>query len=109
VAKIEWGTKRICQNCETRFYDLKRTPITCPKCGTVYESQTTTRSRRGKQAVVEEPAKVVKDELEMEIEDTVVLEESGEDAEEGLIEDTSDLGGDLDDMSEVIEHVEAEE
>ena len=33
------GTKRTCQNpeCEARFYDLNRDPITCPHCETVYK------------------------------------------------------------------------
>jgi uncharacterized protein (TIGR02300 family) len=32
------GTKRTCQNgdCSARFYDLNRTPIVCPICGTKY-------------------------------------------------------------------------
>jgi uncharacterized protein (TIGR02300 family) len=37
VAKPELGIKRICGNCGTKFYDLARNPILCPKCGTVYE------------------------------------------------------------------------
>jgi uncharacterized protein (TIGR02300 family) len=37
VAKPELGIKRICGNCGTKFYDLARDPILCPKCGTVYE------------------------------------------------------------------------
>ena len=36
VAKPELGIKRICGNCGTKFYDLARDPILCPKCGTVY-------------------------------------------------------------------------
>lgn len=37
--KAERGTKRTCQNpeCGSRFYDLKRDPIVCPICDTVYE------------------------------------------------------------------------
>jgi uncharacterized protein (TIGR02300 family) len=37
--KAQRGTKRTCQipECGSRFYDLKRDPITCPVCGTVYE------------------------------------------------------------------------
>lgn len=33
------GTKRTCQSseCDARFYDLGRSPIVCPICGTVYE------------------------------------------------------------------------
>ena len=32
------GTKRTCQNsgCGSRFYDLGRSPITCPLCGSNY-------------------------------------------------------------------------
>jgi hypothetical protein len=26
MPKEEWGTKRVCPNCETRFYDLRRDP-----------------------------------------------------------------------------------
>lgn len=32
----ERGTKRTCQSCSARFYDLARTPIVCPKCGADY-------------------------------------------------------------------------
>jgi uncharacterized protein (TIGR02300 family) len=30
------GTKRTCLACEVRFYDLARSPIVCPSCGTPY-------------------------------------------------------------------------
>jgi uncharacterized protein (TIGR02300 family) len=30
------GTKRTCQNCDERFYDLEHDPIICPFCGTKY-------------------------------------------------------------------------
>ena len=30
------GTKRTCQACEVRFYDLARSPIVCPMCGAHY-------------------------------------------------------------------------
>ena len=30
------GTKRTCQSCDERFYDLDRTPILCPYCGASY-------------------------------------------------------------------------
>ena len=30
------GTKRTCQACEVRFYDLARSPIVCPTCGAHY-------------------------------------------------------------------------
>jgi uncharacterized protein (TIGR02300 family) len=37
VAKPELGTKRLCASCGAKFYDLSKTPITCPKCHTVME------------------------------------------------------------------------
>ena len=37
MAKPELGTKRLCANCSAKFYDLNKTPITCPKCHTVME------------------------------------------------------------------------
>ena len=30
------GTKRSCQSCGERFYDLNHSPITCPLCGAAY-------------------------------------------------------------------------
>ena len=37
MAKPELGTKRMCAGCGAKFYDLNKDPITCPKCGTVFE------------------------------------------------------------------------
>ncbi|MGV6871582.1 TIGR02300 family protein [Pseudochelatococcus sp. B33] len=37
MAKPELGTKRLCQGCGAKFYDLNRDPILCPKCGTPFQ------------------------------------------------------------------------
>ena len=39
-ARAARGTKRVCQACETRFYDLTRSPIVCPSCGAKYTGVT---------------------------------------------------------------------
>jgi len=44
VAKPELGGKHQCQNCGTRFFDLNRTPIVCPKCGTLFQSPAMART-----------------------------------------------------------------
>jgi uncharacterized protein (TIGR02300 family) len=44
VAKPELGVKRVCGSCGAKFYDFARTPIVCPKCGTIYVVTASTRS-----------------------------------------------------------------
>ena len=43
MAKPELGAKRQCQSCATKFYDLGKDPIICPKCGTVFHAAPLTR------------------------------------------------------------------
>ena len=44
LAKPELGTKRQCQNCRTKFFDLNKDPIVCPKCGTVFQGAAPVRA-----------------------------------------------------------------
>jgi uncharacterized protein (TIGR02300 family) len=44
VAKPELGLKRQCMNCGAKFYDLHRSPIVCPKCGTPFQAAALTRA-----------------------------------------------------------------
>ena len=37
MAKPEWGIKRICSSCKTKYYDLNKAPIICPSCGTEFD------------------------------------------------------------------------
>jgi uncharacterized protein (TIGR02300 family) len=37
MTKPELGTKRLCGNCGVKFFDLNRSPVTCPKCETVFQ------------------------------------------------------------------------
>ena len=57
MPKPELGTKRQCQHCGAKFFDLGKNPIVCPKCGTVYEvASMPARSRaRGKAVEADEP------------------------------------------------------
>jgi uncharacterized protein (TIGR02300 family) len=115
LAKAEWGLKRSCQSCGTRFYDMQRSPIICPHCSAVYDAEAVLKTRRGRVVAAPVEKKPVKDELEVEPVETEVevglgeeLAETEEGEEEDLIEDTSELGED-DDVSEVIDKVEDEE
>ena len=121
VAKPEWGTKRICPSCGTRYYDLTRKPVICPKCSTPFDPEAFLKSRRTRPVapVEKEVAPVGAGELDAEVEteeaepageeeEALPLEEAEEEDEE-LIEDASELGEDEDDMAEVIENVEEDE
>ena len=37
--KAARGTKRVCQSCGSKFYDLNRAPITCPICHVIFQQQ----------------------------------------------------------------------
>ncbi|WP_029057710.1 TIGR02300 family protein [Stappia stellulata] len=78
MAKPELGTKRLCSGCGSKFYDLNRDPITCPKCGTVYIVAQSLRPKKAtKAAVVEDD----EDETEDEGAEIVSLEEADAETE----------------------------
>lgn len=122
MAKPEWGTKRICPSCGTRYYDLMRQPVICPKCATPFDPEAFLKSRRARPAapVEKEIEPVGAEELDTDVEteeegdvaaeeeEALPLEEAEEEDEE-LLEDASELGEDEDDMAEVIENVEEDE
>ena len=118
MAKPEWGTKRTCQACGARFYDLQRDPIHCPKCGTVHDPQAALKTRRGRAVVPEKvaakPPSKGKPEIdltdpEVELEDADLAAEGADEDEKDLIEDASELGEDDSDVAEVIEKVDEDE
>lgn len=56
MPKPEWGTKRSCPKCGTRFYDLgKDDPVTCINCGVAWAPEPVLKS---KQPTFETPTKV---------------------------------------------------
>ena len=47
MVKPEWGTKRTCPKCSTRFYDLgKDDPVTCIECGTEFVPEPVLKSKQ---------------------------------------------------------------
>ncbi|MCK6451826.1 MAG: TIGR02300 family protein [Alphaproteobacteria bacterium] len=114
MAKPEWGVKRTCQSCGAVFYDLRRDPITCPKCGVEYDPEAVLKSRRGRAVPADEPKPVPVEVEPAEAEAVEEVEKQGAAEEEeeeaaAVIEDTSDLGEDTDDLGEVMENVEDNE
>ncbi|MBC8012589.1 MAG: TIGR02300 family protein [Methyloceanibacter sp.] len=93
MSKPARGTKRVCPSCGARFYDLSRTPITCPVCQAVYQV-TPPPSRRGERAQPVEVRKVVVPEVKapaLETPDTISLEEVEEAGAEVPIEEDEEI------------------
>ena len=59
MSKPELGSKRQCQNCGAKFFDLNKDPIVCPKCGTVFQVLAAARARPAAKAEEEEDTEVV--------------------------------------------------
>jgi uncharacterized protein (TIGR02300 family) len=107
MANPAWGTKRICQSCGTKYYDLNKSPIHCPKCGAEFNPELILKSRRAKPVdapkakVVEAKPKVLDDDIELEaLGDDIDIDDETVD-EDAFIEDASDLDGD-DDLAKPI-------
>ncbi len=150
MTKPEWGTKRICPNCGTRYYDMRRDPVMCPKCGAPFDAESLVKTRKSRAAApaVAEDVAPLEEELEADLaaepdEEGVAVTEipvaeekagpegepatakagkgkgrgkdaGGEEKKDGeedeeVLEDTSELGEDEDDMAEVIENVDEED
>ena len=95
MIKPEWGTKRTCPKCATRFYDLaKDEPVTCITCSYAWNPEPILKS---KQPMPFEAAKAEDKtpdaDLEGGEEDIAAI--TGED-EEPSADDEVDLGGDDD-------------
>ena len=96
MVKAELGTKRSCPNCAARFYDLKKKPIECPKCGTTFIAEALLPSK-AEQPV--QPQPVAREKVEVEEDDTVdvdtiSLEEVDEGDDETAAVKDVDLGDD---------------
>ena len=96
MVKPEWGTKRTCPKCSTRFYDLgKNTPVTCIACGHTWEPEPILKAKQPQMAPVqpEKPKAPPKPKPEADDGEETLLE--GEDIE---IEESDDSSDDDDDM-----------
>ncbi|HEX7852204.1 MAG TPA: TIGR02300 family protein [Sphingobium sp.] len=93
MVKPEWGTKRTCPKCATRFYDLgKEDPVTCIECGNVWTPEPVLKS---KQPLPYEELPKAKAVVEKEDDDDLDLDIDVDD-EEASPDNDVDLGGDDD-------------
>jgi len=103
VAKVDLGMKLTCESCGARFYDLNKQPGHCPKCGTANARPVIFKASRRPSAEEREKAanlaKAPPKPAPVDEDATTDADEEDED----VIEDTSDLGEDDDDVEVPIE------
>ena len=104
MAEQKWGKKRTCLSCGANFYDMLRSPIICPKCETEFQPVVSGRGSRAKAAVPvpapkrAQPLVEEKKKLDLLADEEDVPDDSGigilddDDDNDGLIQDTADLG-----------------
>ena len=94
MVKAEWGTKRSCPKCATRFYDLtKDEPVTCISCGYAWMPESVLKSKQP--MPFEQNVKVGKDAAEGEAPDDLDLDVDVDEDSDSPDNDV-DLGGDDD-------------
>ena len=77
MARKNLGRKRRCASCGLKFYDLTKTPVICPACGTEFDPEVLLKSRRGRAAAkVDEARKPAKEE---DVNDDDVVEKTEND------------------------------
>jgi uncharacterized protein (TIGR02300 family) len=113
VVKASWGTKRTCQNCAARFYDLNKSPIKCPKCGREHDREDFVKVRRGRgaaaaAAATSAAAAAAAAKLALakskKVEDGAIDEEAADlEADDEALEDTDDLADEAEDIEVEVE------
>jgi len=95
MTKPEWGTKRSCPKCGTRFYDLgKEDPVTCINCGTAWEPEPILKSKQP--LPFDAPKPETKKDNDLAGDEDEDLELAPDEDEEPSADDEVDLGGDDD-------------
>lgn len=71
----DWGLKRICHECRVPFYDLKKDPITCPKCNVEYDEEKAMAAQVPVADQINEPKKNTEDIVAQEPDEPIPYQE----------------------------------
>lgn len=90
MASSALGTKRHCQSCSGKFYDLNKDPIICPLCNTAFDPEVLLKSRRSK-PVAALPSK------------PAAAPAENENTDDSIEEDIEDVDNDIENEDEVLD------
>tara|TARA_B100000242_G_scaffold208390_1_gene151348 strand:- start:50 stop:454 length:405 start_codon:yes stop_codon:yes gene_type:complete len=116
MAKPEWGVKRICSSCGTKYYDLNKSNIVCPSCGAKFDPNYYIKTRKAKstssKTLPENDSDLTKD-IEnlddMEVDEDVEVVSDDDPLLEINKEDQNVIADDEIDMAEDISFIEDDE
>jgi len=86
MPKEEWGVKRLCPKCATRFYDLQKDPMTCPSCGAEFDLASLTNTGN-KSTPAKEKEKVADPVADIEDAEVVLDDDDAIPADDDLLDD----------------------
>ena len=87
MANPEWGKKRICLACNTKYYDFNKSPIICPSCGTKFDPDAYLKSRKSKILLT----KVVPENNQNMSEELSIIDDDETDTNEEVVTDDDPL------------------
>ena len=87
MAKPEWGKKRICLACNTKYYDFDKSPIICPSCGSEFDPDIYLKSRKGKNL----STKVVSEKKQNMSDDMTNIDDIDTDTDDEVVSDDDPL------------------
>ena len=91
MVKPEWGTKRTCPKCSTRFYDLgHEDPVHCINCGTDFIPEPVLKSKQPLAFEAAPAAKEPAKDDELAADDLAIEEDAEPSADEEVDLDTGD-------------------
>ena len=108
VAKAGWGRKLSCHKCGVKYYDMKKKEVRCPKCDAEYKAEKI-KTRRSVTPDTPKPAPKETFEsdtggeiIEVDLDDEILDGEDDKSQDNTIMEDTSDISGDDEDIEEVV-------
>lgn len=101
MPKEEWGTKRLCPACGSRFYDLRHDPMTCPACGAEFSAESLTSART--RSMIAEKTAARDTESDDVIDDDLDDAADAGELDDDLLDEDDDADVSLDDIADVAE------
>ncbi|WP_376874802.1 FYDLN acid domain-containing protein [Albirhodobacter sp. R86504] len=103
MPKEEWGVKRLCPHCASRFYDLTKDPMTCPVCNATFSAESLVSSR-GRSLVSEKSSQNAEEEVvadDLTDDDDIDSDASDDAIDDDLLDDDDDDNVSLDEIADV--------